>query len=434
MKPLRKIKTSLLSRGLAMTKLSLKTGSAVLGHGLGSVFNSSEDNEKRWQKLLADQAFALAEDLGQLKGSLMKSGQMLSMYGELFLPENANFFLKKLQAQSPSLEFSEIFKVIKNELGADLASLLDIDKSPIGTASLGQVHRVHYADQDLAMKIQYPGVAAAIDSDLKAIRSMLSILKLVPNNVQSDLLFSEVRNMLQQEVDYEKELQYTLQYFEKVGADPRFVIPRPFLELCSAKILTTGYEEGLAPDSPEVQSLPQDQRNELAKNFLDLYFKELFSLQLMQTDPHMGNYKVRLGTKNQWVLLDFGAVKNFSDGFIASYKKLLRATLNQDRDALLLAAIELGYLAPSDSLDLRAQFLDFCIMATEPFAGNDYDWKKSDLAKRLSVMAFQVAKKYPVRSPPPESIFLDRKTGGVFVMLSILGANFSGREIIEKYL
>src|SRR6476619_1819080 len=141
MKQLDKIKSSLLRRSLSLTKLTIDTSSKVVGHSLTTRFANAETKDQSWQKMLAGQAQKLSKELGELKGSLMKAGQMLSMYGELFLPPEANEFLKTLQSQSPPLQFSEIEKILKAHLGEEKLGELEIDPVSIGSASLGQVHK-----------------------------------------------------------------------------------------------------------------------------------------------------------------------------------------------------------------------------------------------------------------------------------------------------
>lgn len=452
MKRLDKIKSSVLSRSLAMTKLTVNTGAKAMGHGLTQLFTKLEDKDSRWAEFLKNQAQSLSTELGQLKGSVMKAGQMISMYGELFLPPEANEFLKTLQSQSPPLQYSEIKKIILANLGPDKMALLEIGEDPIGTASLGQVHpaTIKATGEQIALKVQYPGVDKAIQSDLKAIRSLLKMMKLLPGDFQTDTLFQEVQGMLEQEVDYHREAQMTIEYGKQFGKDPRFIVPKVYLEFSGPKILATSLERGLSPDDPLVKNLSAERRNRLSMNFLDLYFQELFKEGLVQTDPHLGNYKVRLQPdgQDQLVLLDFGAVRQYDPEFLAAYKRMIRGALLRDAKELEKASLDLKFIEESDSAELKKMFEDFCLMTVEPFldpkdphlppglmnASGEYDWKKSDLPKRLTQKALQIIRGFPLRTPPREVVFLDRKTGGVFIFLNVLSAQVRARELILKYL
>ncbi len=449
MKPLQKIKSSILQRGLSLTKLTLDTGSKVVGHNLSTLFSDPEMKDQKWQKLLATQAQKFSRELGELKGSLMKAGQMLSMYGELFLPPEANEFLKTLQSKSPPLQYSEIEKILKAQLGERL-DLLEVDPVAVGSASLGQVHRARVKSTGavIALKVQYPGVDKAIDSDLKAIRSFMSVLNLLPGELQTEVLFQEVHGMLEQELNYPLEIKHTQRYAQLLASDSRYIVPQISEEFSSTHVIASSYEKGLSPDDSLVRSLSADRRNRLGVAYLDLYFKEVFQWRFVQTDPHMGNYKVRLNASgdDQLVLFDFGAVREYDLGFMHAYSRMVKAALLRDAAALERASLELKFIAGSDSPELKKQFQEFCLMTVEPFldpsdplarymsADGIYDWKQSDLPRRLTQKALQIIRGFPLRTPPREVVFLDRKTGGVFVFLSVLGAQIRAREMILKYL
>lgn len=451
-KELKKIKSGLFSRSLALAKLSVNTGSGLAGHGLSTLFSSEADKAAKWKAFLESQAHGIKNELGELKGSLMKAGQMLSMYGEHFLPPEANQLLKTLQSQSPPLSWEAIFPILQERLTAKQLSELDIDRKPIGSASLGQVHkaRIKATGEWIALKIQYPGVDRAIDSDLKAIKSMLSLLKLLPKNLQMDAVFEEIRQMLIQEINYLQEADETEKYHDLLKNDLRFIVPKVYRAYSGPKILATSFERGLSPDDRLVMDLPQDRRNQLGLNFIDLYFTELFEWGIVQTDPHLGNYRVRLNPdgKDQLVLLDFGAVRKYSDEFLKPYHRMIKASLQNDQTLLRKSALELKFLHESDDPQLVRHFEDFCLSTVEPFLTPEdsripeglidsqgrYNWKSSDLPQRLTKKVFQMIQTFDVRTPPKEVLFLDRKTGGVFIFMSVLRAHVNCRALILKHI
>ncbi len=439
---LTKIKEGALSRGLALARVSMSAGAKAASHAMGSIFASEESKGDRLKALVLSQVDLLSRELGELKGSLMKVGQMLSMYGEHFLPPEANALLKSLQSQSPPLEWSVIEKSLKRQFTAEQLAQLEIEQEPIASASLGQVHgAIRKSDgRRLALKIQYPGVDQAIEGDLKALRSILSVAKLIPRGPRTDELFREVRMMLHQEVDYSRELELTEEYRAAMALDSRYVIPQTFPEFSSKRVMTTSFEPGVPVDSPEVLALSQERRNAIALAAVDLYFKELLQSGMVQTDPHFGNYRVRLSTSagepDQLVLLDFGAVRKFPQTFLKPYRAMVKAAYRRDRQALFQAAREVGFLEPEDSEELLNGFADLVLLITEPFESSlqPYDWGASDLPKRLATRGAQVAFQFKLRSPPREIIFLDRKMGGVFVFASVLKARFDARAALARYL
>lgn len=436
--PLHKISSGWASRGLSLTKLGLKTGAQWAARGVSRLVESEEIQERRWKDFLISQARSFSQEIGQLKGSLMKAGQMLSMYGEHFFPPEVNQFLKTLQQDSPPLSWEAIEPVLARELGPERMARLTIDPEPVAAASLGQVHRavVKGSGDVLALKIQYPGVDQAIESDLKALRMLLTMIQAVPKDLDLSPLFAETKSMLQQEVDYELEAHWTHRQAEMLADDPRFAVPGVRAEFCTRRVLATEFQEGVRIDSPEVASLPLERRNRLAASLLDLYFRELFQWRFVQTDPHPGNYRLRLSDdgNDQWVLLDFGATRGFPEEFVNSYRNLIRAALFKDRPAFMAAALELRFVEADDDPELLRLFETFCFALVEPFRADTYDWKNTDLPQRTSQAALEILRNFKWRTPPREILFLDRKTGGIFVMMGILGANFSAREILLKYL
>ncbi|AHI06144.1 ABC-type transporter [Bdellovibrio bacteriovorus W] len=449
-KTLKKLRSSVFSRGMSLAKVTLHTGISVAQHGITNIFNDENLKNKNWQALLKSQAALLTNELGELKGSLMKAGQMLSMYGEHFLPPEANQFLKALQSDSPPLAWEAIEPLLKVRLGERL-SLLEIETTPIASASMGQVHRARILStgEFIALKVQYPDVDKAIDSDLKTLKTLLTSLKLLPQNFDLSPLLEEIKMMLLQEVDYLTEAKLTDEFYELLKVDSRFVVPKVFHEFSGPQILATSFEEGFRVDSAEIQNLSSEKRNEIALSFLDLYFKEVFQWGFVQTDPHAGNYRIRLNQDNsQLILFDFGASRRYPKSFLIPYRQMIKASLEDNTESFRKAAIEIGFLQTSDSPELEKLFIDFCFESIEPFlspydprnidgrvqSDGTYDWKNTDLPERLSKKVFEIIRKFSWRTPPKEIVFLDRKTGGVFIFLSLLRAKINGRALLLKYL
>lgn len=451
-KGLNKIKSSVFSRGMSIAKLTIQTGASVAQHGVVTLLKSKEEKETTWKQLLLSQASSISSELGELKGSLMKAGQMLSMYGEHFLPREANELLKSLQSDSPPLTWTAIEPTLKKNLSPEKLELLEIEKEALASASMGQVHRarIKATGESIVLKIQYPNVDRAIDSDLKAIRTLLNTMKLLPKDFNLNPLFEEVREMLVQETNYELEATLTEEYFARLQDDSRFVVPKVHREFSGPKILALSFERGLRVDDSLIQSLPQERQNKLALNFLDLYFKEVFQWGVVQTDPHSGNYRIRIDPqgRDQLVLLDFGATRTYPESFLNSYRRMIKGALYNNRDLFTQAAMDLKFIEDHDNNDLRKIFEDFCFESVEPFieahdprnlyqqidSDGNYDWKNTDLPQRLSRKVFQIIRQFQWRTPPREIIFLDRKTGGVFIFLSILKAKIRGRDLLLKYL
>lgn len=439
-KKLKSLKTGTASRSFSIASLTVKAATRAAGHALGGLLQSETAKKARDKAHLLLQAQSLVQQLGELKGSLQKTGQMLSIYGEHFLPAEISAVLRTLQSDSPPVEWPEMEKTLRRRLPEARLRELEIEPEPCGAASLGQVHAavVRKSGEHLALKIQYPGVEKSIDSDLKALRRILSLTDWLPKLPATEDLFEEVRSMLKREVDYGKEAD-TLAFFGKeLAGDPRYVVPRTFPAYSGAKVLAMSFEEGVAIDSPEVAALSQDRRNALALSVLDLYFRELFLWRRVQTDPHFGNYRVRLGRggePDQLVLLDFGAMRDLPAVFMEKYTELLGGSLHQDRPRLERGGERLGLLEASDPAELKDLFYRLCVEITEPFLEpQPFAWAESDLPRRVAARGWEIFRRFPLRTPPRELVFLDRKMAGVFTLLARLGAKVNGRELLLRHL
>ncbi len=449
-KILDKVPSSVFSRGLSLTKMTLRTGIQLAGHGIRN--SLSNDKTEAWQIFLKNQAASLSTELGQLKGSLMKAGQMLSMYGEHFLPPEANEFLKSLQSESPPLRWEPIHETLKNELGLQKLEELEITTTALASASMGQVHRarIKKTGEEIVLKVQYPKVDQAIDSDLKALRTVFQLLKILPKDFNPDPLFEEIREMLHQETNYSQEALITKKYRELLAGDERYIVPKVYEDYSTSKVIALSYEKGLRADSPLVQNLSQERRNKIALNFLDLFFKELYQWKMVQTDPHVGNYYVRINPygEDQIVLFDFGATRSYNNEFLDHYYDMIRGVLFLDRNTFLKGAKMLRFIQENDDPELIRNFEEFCTETIEPFmepsdprhphglidADGIYDWKNTDLPQRITKKVLAIIRKNSFRTPPKEILFLDRKTGGVFIFLSILRARIRGRDILLNYV
>lgn len=398
----------------------------------------TDDSEKLKSQLIKSAEF-LTKEMGQLKGSAMKVGQLLSTYGENVFPKEVNDILKTLQQESPPLAWKQIEKQLRSELGSRLNEL-DVEQEPWASASIGQVHRARTKQgQLISLKIQYPGVDQAIDSDLRLLKILFSMTKLVKFNRDVDSIFDEVKQMLYQEMDYSVEQMHTKTFRNLLSEDQRYVVPVTFDQYCTKRVIATSFETGLKVDDEQILNLPQDRRDQLATAFLQLYLRELFEFRKVQTDPHIGNYRIRLSDNlpDQLILFDFGAVREISESFRDSYKLMVTGVIEHHDQSVIKGAQGIGLLHPDDPFDLVDVFLELCYLLSEPFSEENsanYDWNKSDLPKRAALKVSQLVLKFKLRSPPRELIFLDRKLGGVFIFLSVLRSRLDSRSVLTRML
>jgi predicted unusual protein kinase regulating ubiquinone biosynthesis (AarF/ABC1/UbiB family) len=416
---MKNLRTSLLSRGFSLAKASLMAG-----------------KNKQLEYLV--------HELGQLKGTAMKVGQTLSMYGEHLLPKEVTDLLKTLQQNSAPLCWEPIEKVLQEDLGAKKLAMLEVEHDPVGSASIGQVHRAKIIEtgEILALKVQYPGVDHAIASDLKLLKFILNMSDLVPRGPKFDQIFLEIREMFEQEIDYKRERAFLDKFYELLKNDPRYLLPNSHPEFSTRRVLAMDFVSGLRIDSAEVQALPQERRNAIGMSFLDLYLRELLVERSVQTDPHLGNYLVAIDPAaapnapsaiDQLVLFDFGAVREVPELFLSHYALLMAGGLEKDARKIEKGGRQFNLLQPEDSIELVNDYVKLVQLILEPFEGM-YDWGTSDLPKRVAAMGKHIAFNYKLRTPPRELVFLDRKLGGAFIFLSVLKCKMDARPLLEKYL
>lgn len=444
------LKTKPFERNIALTKLGLGAGSKIVAHSIANFFRGDLQRSDADREFYRRQAQILADELGNLKGSVMKAGQMLSLYGQYFLPEEAVTVLSSLQDDTAPVAWKVVAPVLERGIGRDRLRELDVDETPLAAASLGQAHRARRRKDglELVVKIQYPGVADAIESDIRTLSRLLLMTRLAPKGLDLDPVFNEVREMLHREVDYETERHFTQTFAEKLKDDPRFVVPRVFGEYSSDRVLTTSYEHGHHVRDAAVQSLSQQRRDDLSRAFMELFCREFFRWHMVQSDPHFGNYRIRPGADGQdrIVLLDFGATRVFGHGFVDSYSEIVRGAILRDREAIRRGALEIGLIKEDFAEGAFDAFARMCEMIVEPFGdprhfpeslrtpAGTYRWAASDLPMRSGRVAATNALSVHFRVPPREIVFLHRRLAGVFIMLATLRAEINAGPILMHYL
>ncbi len=451
-KKLSHLKTKPLERNLALTKMGLGAGARIAAHTVGNFFRNEDDKDTANRRFYAEQARMLADELGQLKGSVMKAGQMLSVYGQYFLPDEAVTVLSSLQDSTQPVEWSVIEPQLVKALGHRTLAQLEIDQEPIAAASLGQAHRavIRSTGEVVVIKIQYPGVADSIDSDLKTLSRLLMATRLIPKQLDVDPVFDEVRDMLIRECDYYQERRYTELFAEHLVDDARYVLPKVYGDYCAERVLTTGYQPGYSVKSPEVAALPQARRDALGYAFVELFLQEFFDWKMVQTDPHFGNYRIQIKENgaDQIVLLDFGATRQYRSEFVSSYSHVVRGGLSGNLDEIIKGTLEIGLMAPNSPRKVLEDFAGLAQLIVEPFrhtsdlsipkhclaADGNYNFGQSDLPTRVAQKAAMNALSVHFRIPPREIVFLHRRIAGVFATLTALKAQLNLGPLLDKVL
>lgn len=444
-----RLKTGSFERNFALARLGVGAGAKIAVHSLSNIFRGEVSKSEADRDFYKAQAEVLADELGQLKGSVMKAGQMLAMFGDYFLPHEAVEVLSQLQDNTPPVAWPVVERQLKASVGAAALRELEISETPLAAASLGQAHRARRKRDglELVVKIQYPGVAEAISSDIKTLSRLLIASRLTPKNLDLAPTFAEVREMLEGECDYLQEADFTETFAKRLAEDARYVVPRVLREYSGARVLTTTYERGVSVSDASVKALPQARRNALASSFVELFLTEFFRWGLVQTDPHFGNYRVRLDEqgRDRLVLLDFGATRAFLRPFIRDYSAIVAGALARDRDQIRRGAEAIGLIGSDFPASALEGFAEMCERIVEPFeptrapemlrtAEGNYRFGASELPMRVSQIAARNALTLSFRLPPREIVFLHRRLGGVFIALAALAAELDLRQPLDRAL
>ena len=387
--------------------------------------------------LSAANARRLAARLARLRGGAMKLGQMMSLQGADLLPPEFAQALEILRAQAAPMPVAQLRRVLGREYGKGWERRFEhFDLEPIAAASIGQVHQARSVDgRELALKIQYPGVARSIKSDVDNLAMALQALKLLPHDVDIRAIAAEAARQLHQEADYLAEAAFLDSYAAQVADEPRLVVPHAHGDLTTARILAMDYMAGEPLETLAETGVPQGTRDAVGTLLEQLLFRELFEFGLMQTDPNFANYLWQPDS-GKLVLLDFGATIRFSVDFIAHYARITRAVIDGDRDAVARHAVAIGYVEEGDRAAMRKAAVDVIMLVCEPLRHvGRYDFGASDLPSRARDLGFDLGlRQRLLRTPPPETMFLHRKLVGSFLTLARIKARVDARALVLPLL
>lgn len=415
MKEIKKITSSLLGRNLKIASMVGKSASKML-------FNRDQSLKESLAKLLSEESHKMVNDLGLMKGSIMKAGQLLSLYADVILPKEVQNLFTSLEDQSFYLPWSEISK----NLPPHIIEELNFEQTPLAAASLGQVHRAKKDSKNYVVKIQYRGVKKAIKNDIRVLKWIISMTNFIPKDIDLSPLFEDLKEMLHQETDYLQEARFMQDYACLVENDDRFRIPRVYPNLSGDTYITQDYMEGISPR--KIGDIDQAIRNRLGKDFFELFFLELFEWGLMQTDPNPGNYLISPDYQ-QWILLDFGASQRLDPILQQMYREVISCVITGSSEEFTQLLKKYRYIKETES-DVINEYFN---IIHHPFTGDVYDWGNSNITDKLFKIAPRLFKEISPDKPPKDITFIDRKIGGVFFILKLLGSRFNPLEVLDKF-
>ena len=380
-------------------------------------------------------AIKVTNQLSQLRGAAMKIGQLMSMDAGDLLPAELTEILARLRSSAQHMPHGQLQRELNLRWGRDWQQRFQsFSMTPIAAASIGQVHRARTKDgRDLAIKIQYPGVGRSIESDVNNVASLLRMSGMLPASLDIEPMLSEAKRQLHEEADYAREGVYLTRFAELLAASPQFVVPTVHADLTTRGVLAMSYVEGVPVDG--LVNAPQSERDRIMSLLIELVLRELFEFQLMQTDPNFANYHYN-PTTQQLVLLDFGATRTFPAAVARNYHRLMMAGLAGDKIAAHQSAVDIGFFDERTPLRHQATVMAMFELAMEPlrFDGN-FDFGNNAVLARLRDAGLTIAVDRDFwHAPPMDTLFLQRKIGGMFLLASRLKARVNVRALLGKYM
>lgn len=361
--------------------------------------------------------------LGNLKGPLMKVGQILSTIPEALPPEYAEAF-QQLQSNAPSMGWVFVKRRMKAELGADWETKLQsFDREATAAASLGQVHKgVTLDGENIACKLQYPDMRSAIDADLNQLKFIFSMYEKYDSSISTKLIHDELSERLYEELDYKREARQTKLY-EHILRDEKGVhIPHIHDDISTDRLLVSGWLEG--KKILDFKEAPLKDRNQIAMNMFRAWYVPFYHYGVIHGDPHLGNYSVRDDLSLN--LMDFGCVRVFRPEFLHGVIELYHALMNNDNDRALHAYETWGFKnlgkEQLETLNIWARFLYAPVMddSVRKIGEITNGVFGKDIAQDVHEQLKEHAQKHGGVTIPREFVFMDRAAlglGSVFLHL-----------------
>ena len=397
--------------------LGARTGGALLKTRLGG--------QADWRAL----GEVLFEGLSELKGPAMKLAQIMSQWDDLLPPELANE-LARLQRQAEPMPWPKIREALVLQYGDIQTHFREIEERPFASASMGQVHKaVTNEGETVVLKVQYPGLAEVLESDLKQLRRIMGLGRWfkVPQ-ARLDALFEELAAGLRDELDYHAEALALARYRERYQDNPALVIPEPLFELSGQHVLAMRFVDGTP--LRDLESADDATRQKVAVALADWITEELFTYRELHADPHAGNFAC--DDQGRLVIYDLGAVIPVPEARLKAMMQLLDATLSQDPmamdDALMKMGGRLGQGAP------LALYRESAECITPLFAPGEQDFSDVRVHRRLRELTPKVWAAMDRLQPPADTLLLSRALNGHYWNLVRLKARLDMHDRAQPLL
>lgn len=433
MKEQDKIPTSRLSRAGSFIKTGAKVGGNYLKYYSKKIVGEASEEE-----LHKDNASDIYESLSKLKGGALKVAQMMSM-DEGMLPTAFSEKFSQAQYSAPPLSYPLVVKTFRSQLNGSPNDVFDeFSKNAVAAASIGQVHKATKDGNKLAIKVQYPGVADSISSDLKIIRPIVSTMFKI-SSAELDYYLQEIEERLIEETDYELELKRSEEISEACKNIDGLAFPKYYSQYSAKRILTMDWMEGQHLNEFLQTNPSQETRNRLGQTLWDFYDFQIHELKRVHADPHPGNFL--LNQDGTLGVIDFGCVKEFSQDFYESYFKIMEPHIAADEERFENLLFHLDFLLKEDSQEEVKHFAkmygEMHQLLCVPFFSDEFNFANDDYFSQIYEMSDRYSKDKMLRKAkaargPRDSIYLTRTYFGLYSLLHKLGAKVNTKSLVNE--
>ena len=422
-------------RTVRVWRLTARNGMRYAVHRVSRLGRGSARREELDEQFVIRTAEDVARELGNMKGALMKVGQLISFIVEA-LPEDAQRALATLQSDAPPMSPGAATAVVTAELGAAPTKVfLDWNAVPIAAASVGQVHRAVTRDgRDVAVKVQYPGVDAAIEADLSNAEGLYRLFSAFAlKGLDAKGLVDELRSRMRDELDYRLEAESQTEFRRYFAGHPFVRIPEVVPATSTRRVLTTEWVDGLGWDAFLAQASPAA-RARAGESIWRFAQNAIHRFGAFNGDPHPGNY--RFSPDGDVTFLDFGLIKRWTPGEWEILSPSIDAIIvHRDPDALIAAMETSGFLRPGHHVDPQSAY-DYVSAPYRPYLSDEFTYTRTFVKDAMSTII-------DVKGPhaavieqlnmPPSFVVLDRVVWGVNALLAKLELTNPWRAMLLEY-
>jgi predicted unusual protein kinase regulating ubiquinone biosynthesis (AarF/ABC1/UbiB family) len=433
-----KIPTSRVGRTAKIGGLAAGQAIRQAGTRAANVTRSKEGREAALERRHIEAAEQIVAALGTMKGAAMKVGQVLSFLDAGLVPEEyREEFQRKLGAlrdAAPTVSFTDMRKVIEQELDEPLKEVFaDFDEEAIAAASIGQVYRAQLHDgRTVAVKVQYPGVAAAVRADMQNLGLILRLAKRIAPGMDPQAIGEEIRNRVAEELDYELEAQNQRTLARIFRGHPFIVIPDVVTSLSRERVMVSEFVEGVGFE--ELKARPQEERDRLSEIIFRFYFGCLYRHHQFSGDPHPGNSM--LLADGRMAFLDFGLFKRMPPGAVELEIQVARAVIEGDKDTIMRIGAETGFFPEPEKFD-PDKVLEHFRAATAWYTEDEYIELSPEYATQVLIDMSDPRSEYfgqlRHESAPPDHLFGRRMEVLTLAVLSQLHGRGNFHRIAREW-